>query len=49
MKKHSDIVDVKSNPLADDETWIEVTNKANQTPSHWVYDDMLNKEQVVHF
>ena len=24
------------------EDWIEVTNKANQTPSHWVYSDMIS-------
>ena len=23
------------------EEWVEVTNKANQTPSHWVYSDMI--------
>jgi len=32
--------------INDDETWIEVSNKSNQTPSHWVYDDMITKEQV---
>jgi hypothetical protein len=32
--------------MNDDETWIEVSNKSNQTPSHWVYDDMITKEQV---
>ena len=31
----------------EDETWIEVSNKSNQTPSHWVYDDMITKEQVI--
>ncbi len=25
----------------EDEQWVEVTNKANQTPSHWVYSDMV--------
>jgi len=24
--------------------WVEVTNKANQTPSHWVYSDMIAEE-----
>jgi hypothetical protein len=26
----------------DVERWVEVTNKGNQTPSHWVYSDMIN-------
>ncbi len=26
----------------DDEDWVEVTNKGNQTPSHWVYSDMIS-------
>ncbi len=25
----------------EDEEWIEVSNKGNQTPSHWVYSDMI--------
>ena len=32
--------------ITEDETWIEVTNKSNQTPSHWVYDDMITKDKV---
>ena len=32
--------------ITEDETWIEVTNKSNQTPSHWVYDDMIIKDKV---
>ena len=26
---------------AEEEDWIEVSNKGNQTPSHWVYSDMI--------
>ena len=33
-------------PLKDDETWIEVSNKSNQTPSHWDYDNMISQEKV---
>ena len=33
-------------PMTEDETWIEVSNKSNQTPSHWVYDDMITKDKV---
>ena len=25
----------------EEEDWIEVSNKGNQTPSHWVYSDMI--------
>ncbi|TRY75683.1 hypothetical protein TCAL_14601 [Tigriopus californicus] len=25
-----------------EEEWVEVSNKANQTPSHWVYSDMIS-------
>ena len=25
-------------------TWVEVTNKANQTPSHWVYNDITSQD-----
>ena len=38
---------IKVQPLTDDEAWIEVSNKSNQTPSHWVYDDMITKDQVI--
>ena len=33
-------------PVNEEETWIEVSNKSNQTPSHWVYDDMITKDKV---
>lgn len=31
-----------NDPDPDVEQWVEVTNKANQTPSHWVYSDMVS-------
>ena len=27
-----------------EQSWVEVTNKANQTPSHWVYNDMTAQD-----
>ena len=41
--------DVKSGFLDTSNTdmepsWVEVTNKANQTPSHWVYNDMTTQD-----
>lgn len=29
-------------PEDNSEQWVEVTNKGNQTPSHWVYSDMIS-------
>ena len=33
-----------SNSAEMEPTWVEVTNKANQTPSHWVYNDMTSQD-----
>ena len=33
-----------SNSTEMEPTWVEVTNKANQTPSHWVYNDMTSQD-----
>ena len=33
-----------SNNTEMEPTWVEVTNKANQTPSHWVYNDMTSQD-----
>ena len=30
-----------------DPSWVEVTNKANQTPSHWVYNDMTSQDIIL--
>jgi len=29
------------------ESWVEVTNKANQTPNHWVYNDMILEDNLI--